>query len=187
MERAQDLAERWLKLDTSKQHEFVRNALKRVTVGRTTAWIEIDRSRLLATLLQQPEAARSGCAHRLGTLRLVGEFQILRGKRQIHLVPRSSEPDGTPAPSIVKAVARACNWYERIVKGEIESIDELMQQSGLTRSYIMRIIPCACLAPQIVDAVLEGKHRPDLTLNEFLRRVPIDWREQKKRFSNSSL
>ncbi len=38
------------------------------------------------------------------------------------------------------------------------------------------------LSPQITEALLMGKHRPNLTFKEFLRGVPLDWREQRKRF-----
>ena len=83
----------------------------------------------------------------------------------------------------MKAIARARDWYERIVAGEIESIDHLVQKSGLTRTYIMRIMQCAHLSPKIVEAVLAGTHRHDLSLKWMLADIPLDWREQEKRFS----
>jgi hypothetical protein len=81
----------------------------------------------------------------------------------------------------VKAIVRARDWHERILAGEIESIDHLTKKSGLTRTYIMRIIQCAHLSPRIVEAVLNGTHGRTLSLKSILAGVPIDWREQEKR------
>ena len=89
--------------------------------------------------------------------------------------------DRTRVPSLVKAVARARDWYERIVAGEIDTIDQLTQKAGLTRRYVRRILLCAQLSPQVIEAVLTGKHRPNLTLKEILSSVPLNWRDQEKR------
>jgi hypothetical protein len=83
--------------------------------------------------------------------------------------------------SVVKAIARAHSWYKQIAAGEVTSIDQLAQQSGLTRRYVRRILQFGYLSPQITEAVLTGKHRPNLTLKEFLRGVPLDWQEQEMR------
>jgi hypothetical protein len=89
--------------------------------------------------------------------------------------------EGTPVPSLVKAVARARDWYERIVSGEVNTIGQLVQKSGLTRRYVRRILPFANLSPQITEMILSGKHRADLTLQELLASIPSDWREQQDR------
>lgn len=188
-EKAKDLAARWPKLQSSRQHEFVRNVLRRVTVGQTTVWIELDRIRLIAALLgQRPEANRPRCARVSDTLKLTSAFQVDQRGGQTRTIP----PRGSPnthvgcVPSLVKAIARARDWYERIIAGEIDSIDHLMQKSGFTRTYIMRIMRCACLSPKIVEAVLAGTHRHDLSLKWMLADIPLDWREQEKRFSGPS-
>ena len=90
-----------------------------------------------------------------------------------------SSSEGKPVPSLVKAIARAHSWYKRIVAREISSIDQLAQKSGLTRRYVRRILQFGYLSPQITEAVLTGKHRPNLTLKEFLRGVPLDWEGQE--------
>ena len=183
-EKAKDVATRWPELESSRQHEFVRNVLRRVTVGQTTVWIELDRIKLIAALLgQRPEAVRPWCARGSDTMTLTGEFQVHeRGGQN-----RTTPPGGSPnphvgrIPSLVKAIVRARDWYERIVTGEIESIDHLMQKSGLTRTYIMRIMRCARLSPKIVETVLAGTHPHDLSLKWLLADIPLDWREQERR------
>jgi site-specific DNA recombinase len=180
-ERAKDLAGKWPKLEISKQHEFARNILRRVTVGQTTVWTEIDKSKLLATLLgKKSETQPPARADNLDVLKLAGTFQVLRRGSELRLVtPERSCSGGTPVPSLVKAVARARDWYERIVSGEMNTIAQLAEKSGLTRRYVRRILPFANLSPQITEIILAGKHRADLTLREFLGSIPSDWREQQ--------
>jgi hypothetical protein len=49
------------------------------------------------------------------------------------------------------------------------------QGDGLTKS---RIIRCAFLAPEIVEAVLEGREPAELTLDKLLDNLPLEWTEQ---------
>jgi hypothetical protein len=79
---------------------------------------------------------------------------------------------------LVKATARARDWYERIVSGEVSTVCQLAQQTGLSSTYVKRIMECAALSPQVTEMVLSGKHRPDLTLEELLKNAPLDWPEQ---------
>jgi hypothetical protein len=155
-----------------------------VTVGQKAVWIEIDRIRLIAALLgQRPDALRPRWAPGSSILSLTREFQVHQRKSQTLTIPPHVRPNThvDRVSSLVKAIARARDWYERIVAGEIDSIEHLMQKSGLTRTYIMRIMRCARLSPKIVEAVLAGTHRPDLSLKWMLADVALDWREQEKR------
>jgi len=158
-ERAQDLAKRWPKLETKKQHEFFRKVVQRVVVGQTTVWIDVDGLQLAETLLGHPPACTTVIGeHEPSPIQLSAELQRLRRGGKIRLVgPNCSE--GTPLLSLVKAIARARDWYERIVSGEVS-------------------IVCAALSPQITEIVLSGKDRPDLTLKELLKNAPLDWPEQ---------
>jgi len=181
--RAKDLAGKWSSLEISKQHEFLRNILRRVTVGQTTVWIEIDKSKLLATLLgKKSNTSPPSRTGKFDMIKLTGDFQVFRRGSELRLVaPKSSCSEGAPVPSLVKAVARAHGWYERIVAVEVTTIGQLAQKSGLTPRYVWRILPCANLSPQIIEALLTGKHRPNLTLKEILHSVPLNWRDQEKR------
>jgi DNA invertase Pin-like site-specific DNA recombinase len=183
-ERVENLAKQWPKLETSKQHEFIKNVLRKVTVGQTMVWIEIDRTKLLGSFLGQSlEILRPCRANKPAILRLTGNFQVLRRGAELRVISPNCESsfDGKRVSSVVKAIARAHSWYKQIAAGEVTSIDQLAQQSGLTRRYVRRILQFGYLSPQITEAVLTGKHRPNLTLKEFLRGVPLDWQEQEMR------
>jgi site-specific DNA recombinase len=182
-DRANDLAMQWPALEMSRKCEFVRGILRRVTVDQTTVWIEIDKLKLLATLLgKKSEAIRHCYGHEPDALKLATKFQVLRAGGQTRVVPpRGDSSKGRRIPSLVKAIARARNWYERIVSGEIETIGSLEEAAGLTRTYIMRIMQCAYLSPQVIERILSGNHHSSLSLRHFLNDVPLDWQEQERR------
>jgi hypothetical protein len=111
------------------------------------------------------------------------KFQALRRGSEIRvIVPHAnSEYRRAPVASLVNVVARARDWYEQIVDNKIGSIDQLAQKTGLTQRYLRRVLQCATLSPRIMEALLTGHHRPDLTVNEILYPAPLDWRGQEKR------
>jgi hypothetical protein len=76
-------------------------------------------------------------------------------------------------------------FCQQIVTGEIITVDQLAQKSGLTQRYVRRILECAKLSPRITEALLAGEHPPNLTLKEILQSVPLNWREQEQRILRS--
>jgi hypothetical protein len=78
----------------------------------------------------------------------------------------------------MKAIARARDWYDRIVSGEVSTVSQLAEKTRLSSTYVKRIIAFAALSHQVMEMVLSGKHRPDLTLEELLQNAPLDWPEQ---------
>jgi hypothetical protein len=66
----------------------------------------------------------------------------------------------------------------RIESGEAKSITDLAEQEGVTDAYVCRLLPLTCLAPDIVEAVLDGRQSKGLRLAELLGNVPMGWEEQ---------
>jgi site-specific DNA recombinase len=164
IESTLNLAKRWPDVDVSSQHEFVRNILRRVTVGQTNVWIDVDRGRLIEILLGNRFESDNLGAKR-DVIRLNAEFQLLHRGREVHLVaPNDSASEVIPIPSLIKAVARAYVWYERIVAGEVKTINDLARDTRITPTYVIRILRCAVLSPKVVEIVLSGKHQPNLTV-----------------------
>jgi hypothetical protein len=112
-----------------------------------------------------------------------------RGGRKLIVTPQGV---AAPAPkarrdeTLVKALVRAQQWRRKIESGRAKSITDLAEQGGVTDAYVCRILPLTCLAPGIVEAILDGRQPKGLRLTEMLGNGPTVWEEQRKKlgFSN---
>lgn len=100
-------------------------------------------------------------------------------------------PDGTqllPGRSkatditLIKALSRAWRWQQLLDAGAYRSIAEMADKEGINRSYLSRTIRLGLLAPDIVEAILNGTQPPTLQLSDLERPFPIDWEEQRTQF-----
>lgn len=77
-----------------------------------------------------------------------------------------------------KAVSRAHEWASQISRNQHRNQRAIAAATGLDERYIG--LPSAFLAPDIVEAILEGLQQPELTLNRLLGGAPLSWAEQRK-------
>jgi hypothetical protein len=106
-----------------------------------------------------------------------------RGGRKLIMAP-----EGTAAPArrpsrdetLVKALVRAHRWRRRIESGQAKSITDLAEQEGVTVAYVCRLLPLTCLAPEMVEAILDGRQPKGLRLTEMLGNGPLAWGKQRE-------
>ena len=97
-------------------------------------------------------------------------------------------PEGVVAPArkpsrdetLVKGLVRAHRWRRRIESGQAKSITDLAEQEGVTAAFACRLLPLTCLAPDIVEAILDGRQPKGLRLAELLGDGPMAWEEQRQ-------
>jgi hypothetical protein len=97
-------------------------------------------------------------------------------------------PEGVAAPArkpsrddiLIKALVREHRWRRRIESGQTRSITDLAEQEGVTIAYVCRLLPLTCLAPNIVEAILDGRQPKGLRLAELLGNGPLAWEEQRR-------
>lgn len=101
-------------------------------------------------------------------------------------------PDGrplVPQPQIdnalVKALARAHRWQRMLESVEHASLTELAEADKINRSYLSRLLGLTLLAPDIVEAILEGLQEPDITLERLMEPFPVPWDEQPGYFGKA--
>jgi len=116
------------------------------------------------------------------TLQHVVPTRIKRRGVEIRLVLEAS--GSTPAeqdPALIKAVARAHKWLDDLMNERMASLREIAKAEGVTPRYVGNLFPLAFLAPDIVEAILNGTQPPDLTLERIIRHIdlPQDWSEQR--------
>ena len=52
-------------------------------------------------------------------------------------------------------------------------------QRGVTVAFVCRLLPLTCLAPDIIEAILDGRQPKGLRLAELLGNGPVVWEEQR--------
>jgi hypothetical protein len=82
---------------------------------------------------------------------------------------------------LVKALARAFRWKRTLESGEFTTIGDLAQREGIAPSYMTRVLRLTLLAPDIVEAIPDGKQGPAVTLARLLEPFPVEWVEQRPR------
>jgi hypothetical protein len=115
------------------------------------------------------------------TIRIPIRFQRRGGRKLI------MTPEGVAAPArepnrnetLVKALVRAHRWRRRIESGQARSITDLAEHESVTVAYVCRLLPLTCLAPDIVEAILDGRQPKGLRLAEMLGNGPLAWEEQR--------
>ena len=114
-------------------------------------------------------------------LRIKARLKRCGGEVRLVLLANSGgEIPVRPLPSLIKAVARAHDWYERIVRGQLTGSRSIADATGLDERYVSRILQRAFLAPDIVESILDGRQPVKMTLENFRTRLPLDWATQRQ-------
>jgi hypothetical protein len=108
-----------------------------------------------------------------------------RGGRKVVLSPQGSAI--TPAASgrevdnaMVKAIARGFRWREMLENGTCATIAEIADTEKINESYVGRVLRLTLLAPDVVEAILNGRQPAGLQLDDLMQRFPVGWREQRR-------
>ena len=67
-------------------------------------------------------------------------------------------------------------------EGRYRSAGELAEAEGVTRSFVNRLLRLTLLAPDIVEAILDGRQPKGMQIEELTRAMPIAWEEQRQRY-----
>jgi hypothetical protein len=81
-------------------------------------------------------------------------------------------------PAIVKALARAFRWKRLLESGRYISISEIAAAEKIDRGYVGNILRLTLLAPTIVEALIDGRHLPDLQLSTLMKPFSLTWSDQ---------
>ena len=76
-------------------------------------------------------------------------------------------------------VARAHRWQRLPESGECSSITELAAAEKIERSYLCRVLRLTLLAPEIVEAIMDGRQPNGVTLPGLMKGVPVEWEGQE--------
>ena len=108
-------------------------------------------------------------------------IRLTRTGRAIRLVQGDGSlgrQDGAD-PALVKLIIKARKWWGMLAEGEMDILN-LAQLEGVTASWMTRIVRLAFLAPDVVDAILDGQQHGRVEAKSLCRpnAVPASWEQQ---------
>ena len=120
------------------------------------------------------------------TVTLHVPFRVVKrgGRKEMQLPAGVSQTPKTDS-TLVKALARAFRWKRMLESGEFATIAELAEREGIAPSYMTRVLRLTLLAPDIVEAILDGKQGPEVTLARLMEPFPAEWADQTLAFART--
>ncbi|PKQ10837.1 MAG: hypothetical protein CVT70_17385 [Alphaproteobacteria bacterium HGW-Alphaproteobacteria-1] len=114
------------------------------------------------------------------TVTLHVPFRIVkRGGRKEMLVPAGQTVPRQATATVIKALARAFRWKQLLDTGEFSTVSELAHKEGISTTYLARILRLTLLAPDIVERVLDGRHKTELLKAAVQADFPSEWEAQR--------
>jgi hypothetical protein len=106
------------------------------------------------------------------------------GGRKVIVAPDGSDAwtSAKPRPdnTLIRALVRAHRWKQMLEAGAYRSAGETAEREGITRSFVNRLLRITLFAPDIQEAILDGRQPKGMQLEELARGMPSSWEEQEK-------
>ena len=113
------------------------------------------------------------------TVEVPFDFVRWRGGTQIVPADGSQALKDRSNNELIRAVAKGHLWWNQLLAGNAKTVAEVAKRARVTTRYARRIIRTSFLAPDIVEAIIDGRQPADLSVLQ-LRRPPVDWAEQRQ-------
>jgi hypothetical protein len=162
-----------IKVGWNRDHDrqrLLRIIIKRIEVAKGLVRVQIDPATALADETQgpEPQTVEIPC----NPLRAGSGVHIAIGKASDNL-------SGRLDPALIKGVVRGHQWRNQLLSGEVASIAELARKAGVNSRYVVRTLRMGFLAPDIIEAILDGQQTAAVTVETFRNPIPSDWSEQR--------
>ncbi len=102
-----------------------------------------------------------------------------RGGRKAMVTPGVLALERRQDLTLIKAVARAFRWRRMLESGRFATINELAAAEKINPSYVSRVLRLTLLAPDIVEAILDGRQPEGMTLPGLMEPFPVEWLNQR--------
>lgn len=108
-----------------------------------------------------------------------------RGGRKVVVSPDGSVLPTAPRhvatnadPALLKALGRAFRWKRMLDAGTYASLSDIARAEKLDRTYVGDVLRLTLLAPEIVEAIVEGRQWEGMTLTVLMKGVAVEWKKQ---------
>jgi len=179
--RAEDIGKSWSELPATRQRTFFAALIERIDVEANRIDIHL-RPRRLSTLLDIAGTPLSSATDEVQILSV--PIKLRRAGREITMLIDGADPFATAKPDarLIKLLIRARRFNSTLVDSDGVPFAALAKREGVSPSYFTRLVRLSYLAPDIIQAVLDGRQPRDLTADRLLAhsRLPLTWHEQRR-------
>jgi site-specific DNA recombinase len=178
MTKASQLAKSWTSLPSVKVRELVRSVVQNIEIHDEKVIVSLKRNEAISVLLGNCRIPSDG---QPDTIELCIEAKLRRAGKGIRLVVGggiTEKPDG----QMVALLRDAHATRDALMTGRDDTIDAMGQRLGVKRDYLSAHMRVTYLAPDIVRALVSGRHPPELTPARLLsvcKDLPHDWQLQR--------
>ena len=111
------------------------------------------------------------------------------GGRKVIIAPDGGDAWAPAKPradeTLIRALARAHRWKRLLEEGKYRSAGEIADAEKVTRSFVNRLLRLTLLAPDIQEAILDGRQPKGMLLEQSTGSMSSVWDEQRERFARS--
>ena len=164
-----------VKVGWNNEHDrqrLLRIIVKRIEVAKGMVRVQLDPAAALGNeaegLCPEPQTVEITC----NLVRGASGVQIAIGKEFGNLSRRLD-------PALIKGVVRGYHWRSQLLTGEVGSVAELARKAGVNSRYVVRTVRMGFLAPDIIEAILEGRQTAAVTFEIFRKAIPLQWSQQR--------
>jgi hypothetical protein len=179
--RAADIGKRWPELPVARKRAVLTALIERIEVRVDQIDIGLRPARLGALLDVTAAALQSMTDDEIQILSV--PVRLRRAGREITVVIDGTDPFAAAKPDarLIKLLLRARRYNATLAHGEGVPFAALAQREGVSRSYFTRLVRLSYLAPDITQAILDGRQPRDLTAEKLLEhsRLPLAWHDQR--------
>ncbi len=185
LQAAADLTSRWAETRTPELRLILVQICQRIDVRRDRIDLQLLPSGLAALLRRDREEVGGPTpAGEQEPLIISVPARLQRAGQGMALIINGPAPEGRagePDPKLVKLIARAHLFRERLISSEDFRLSHIARHERLNRSYFARIVQLSYLAPDITQAILDGCQPRQLTVKKLVDQyLPLAWPEQRR-------
>ena len=189
LQEAARLAASWQELDADRLRAILPTLVTKVQVHSDRVDVTLDQMGVAVWLTaeDQPRPIFAGGNDRERYLRVLSiPARLKRTGIEIEIVVEDRSEPAKVDPSLVRLLVRAHTIRARLLEEPSLPLKEIAAEEGISSSYVTRLLRLAFLAPDIVMAILDGRHPPQLTANRLMddTRLPLDWTAQRELLSS---
>jgi site-specific DNA recombinase len=180
---AQQYADDWDQLTLHEQIRHLKKIVERIELERKVIRIHIRLSAIISLLKPDYPQRQSAVATSDDLYVSTCPVQLKRCGIETKLVASNgpvtlSHPESTKA--IQKALKNALTWNQSLLNGKASTLTELAKKEKVAQRYICDLIKLAYLAPDVMEAIIEGEIPTGLTLDRLKKGYSMDWYKQRQ-------